>query len=553
MLGTKIILEVLKSENVDLVFGYPGGQIIPLFDAFRDEKDVRLVLPRHEQGGAHAADGYARVTGKTGVVIATSGPGATNLVTGIANAHMDSIPMVAITGQVPTHLIGNDAFQEADVTGITRSISKHNFLVAKPSDLPFMLKAAFHIAKSGRPGPVVVDIPSSVQRAEVSDPIPEEINIPSYQPNYDGNPRQIERIAKMINTAKRPLFYVGGGVISAGASGELRKAVEIAKIPVTPTLMGLGAFPSAHPLCLGMLGMHGTVYANKAVMDCDLLIAVGARFDDRVTGKLAAFAPNAKVIHIDIDPTSVSKNVQVQFPVIGCVKNIFRQLLPLLEERDRTPWLDQIAAWKRDFPLNFTAPGLTPQHVLREISRLLKDKDPILVTDVGQNQMWAALYWNHQEPRRFVTSGGLGTMGFGLPAAMGAQLGCPDNPVVCVTGDGGIQMNIQEMATISRLNLPVKIIVLNNSYLGMVRQWQQMFWDRHYSHVDLTDNPDFCRLAQAYDIEAFRIDTAEKVTETLEKAVNHPGPVLVDAIIEREANVYPMVPAGESLDNMIFM
>ena len=552
MLGTRAIIEVLKSEGVDLVFAYPGGQVIPLFDAFHDEKDIRLVLPRHEQGGAHAADGYARVTGKVGVVIATSGPGATNLVTGIANAHMDSIPMVAITGQVPSHLIGNDAFQEVDVIGITRSISKHNYLVKDPEDLPFMLKAAFHIAKSGRPGPVVVDVPSSVQKADIQRAIPDSIHIPSYQPNYEGNPRQVERIAKMINASQRPVLYVGGGVISSDSADLLRHAAEAANIPVTSTLMGLGAFPAAHPLSLGMLGMHGTFYANRAVMNCDLLIAVGARFDDRVTGKLQAFAPNAKVIHIDIDPTSVSKNVVVDLPVIGCVRNILGQLLPRLEKHEREEWLQQIDAWKREFPLNHTNPALTPQHVLREMARLSRDRDPIMVTDVGQHQMWTALYWDHRGPRRFITSGGLGTMGFGLPAAMGAQLGKPDQLVFCVCGDGGIQMNIQELATIRRLNLPIKIIILNNGYLGMVRQWQEIFWDRRYSHTDISDNPDFLHIARAYGIKDLGIGKAEDIVPVMEEAIAHAGPVVVDVRIEREANVYPMVPAGEALDNMIF-
>ncbi len=551
MKGTRAIIEVLKSEGVDLVFGYPGGQIIPLFDEFYDEKDVRLVLPRHEQGGAHAAEGYARVTGKVGVVIATSGPGATNLVTGIADAHLDSIPMVAITGQVPSHLIGNDAFQEVDVVGITRSVSKHNYLVKSPADLAFMLKAAFHIARSGRPGPVVVDIPSDIQRMDYNHVIPDKIDIPSYQPNYEGNPRQIDRIADMINASKRPVLYIGGGVVSSNASDFVRRAAEQANIPVTTTLMGLGAFPAASPLSLGMLGMHGTFFANRAVMSADLLIAVGARFDDRVTGKLSAFAKGAKVIHIDIDPTSVSKNVKVDLPVIGCARNIMEQLLPKLEHRERAEWMAELASWKDEAPLNHFNVGLTPQHIIREMARAAGDRDTILCTDVGQHQMWSALYWDHKKPRNWVSSGGLGTMGFGLPAAIGAQLGRPDSLVYCATGDGGVQMNIQELATIRRLNLPVKVVIFNNGYLGMVRQWQELFWNKRYSHTDLSDNPDLARIAEAYGIKTLVIDAADKVAPYLAEAVAHDGPVVVDARIEREANVYPMVPAGEPLDKII--
>ncbi|MDR3077623.1 MAG: biosynthetic-type acetolactate synthase large subunit [Planctomycetota bacterium] len=551
MLGTRAIIEVLKSEGVDLAFGYPGGQVIPLFDEFHDEKEVRLILPRHEQAGAHAADGYARVTGRPGVVIATSGPGATNLTTGIANAHLDSIPLVAITGQVSSHLIGNDAFQEVDVVGITRSISKHNYLVKSPDELPFMLKAAFHIARSGRPGPVVVDIPSDIQRAEIRQSIPERVDIPSYQPNYEGNPRQIERIARMINAAARPLFYVGGGVVSAGAADYLRQAAERAGIPVTCTLMALGTVRHDSPLSLGMPGMHGTLAANRAIMDADLLIAAGARFDDRVTGKTAAFAPKARIIHIDIDPTSVSKNVRVDLPVIGGADRILRDLAPQLEPVDRREWLARVAAWKAETVPPPAGSPLPAERVVAEMARLSRDRDPALVTDVGQHQMWCALNWEHRKPRRFVSSGGLGAMGFGLPAAVGAQLGLPDSLVFCVSGDGGIQMNIQELATVARLNLPVKIVVMNNGCLGMVRQWQELFWKRRYSHSDLSDNPDFGRIAEAYGIRALAIRREEEITPTLEEAIRHPGPVLVDAHIGREDNVYPMVPPGEALDWII--
>lgn len=553
MKGTKAIVEILKSEGVDLVFGYPGAQLIQLLDELYHEKDIRFVLPRHEQGGGHAAEGYARVTGKVGVVIATSGPGATNLVTAIADANMDSTPLVAITGQVPTHLIGNDAFQEVDVVGITRSVSKHNFLVSKPEELTYILKAAFHIARSGRPGPVVVDIPSDIQRAEIDTPIPETIHIPSYQPNYEGNSRQIERIAQMINASERPVLYVGGGVIASDSSDLLRSAAEKANIPVTTTLMGLGCFPADHELSLGMLGMHGTVYANRAVTNCDLLIAVGSRFDDRITGKLAAFAPEAKVIHIDIDPTSVSKNIRVDLPVIGSADKILTHLLPQLKHRDRTEWFDRIRDWKKAAPLARPESNgsIYPQQVISILNDLSKDRDPVLCTDVGQHQMWSALYWNHQKPRRWVSSGGLGTMGFGLPASIGAQMGLPDSLVLCITGDGGFQMNIQELATIQRLNLPIKIILLNNGYLGMVRQWQQLFWGRRYSHTDISDNPNFTAIAEAYGIKAFSIDNSVEIKSTLAAAIDHPGPALVDVRIEREANVYPMVPAGEPLDNII--
>ncbi|MDR1519288.1 MAG: biosynthetic-type acetolactate synthase large subunit [Planctomycetota bacterium] len=554
MLGTRAIIETLKSEGIDLVFAYPGGKVIPLFDEFYDEKDIRLILPRHEQAGAHAADGYARATGRVGVVIATSGPGATNLATGIANAHLDSIPLVAITGQVQSNLIGNDAFQEVDVVGITRSISKHNYLVSSPANLVFMLKAAFHIARSGRPGPVVVDIPLDVQQAEIREAIPAKIDLPSYQPNYEGNHRQIERIAKMINASAQPLLYAGGGVVSAGASDFLRQAAETAEIPVILTLMALGTVPSDNRLCLGMPGMHGTIAANRAIMDCDLLIAIGARFDDRVTGKVENFAPKAKIIHIDIDPTSVAKNVRVDIPVIGGADNILRQLIPQLGKRNREKWLAETAGWRTEvsaLPIQAAKAELSAPEVIRAMANLSRDLNPILVTDVGQHQMWAALNWDHRQPRRFISSGGLGTMGFGLPAAVGAQLGRPDQLVFCLSGDGGIQMNIQELATVNRLDLPIKIVVMNNGCLGLVRQWQELFWNRRYSQIDLSDNPDFGRVAEAFGIKALAIDRKGEIIPKLEEAIRHPGPVLVDVRIGWDDNVFPMVPPGESLNRII--
>ncbi|MHC4883902.1 MAG: biosynthetic-type acetolactate synthase large subunit [Planctomycetota bacterium] len=551
MNGCDLILEALRREGIDTVFGYPGAATIHLFDRLMDAEDIRFILPRHEQGGIHAADGYARATGKPGIIMATSGPGATNLVTGLATAHLDSIPLIAITGQVKTHLIGNDAFQEVDTTGITRPITKHNYLITDPEELPRILCEAFHIATTGRPGPVLIDLPVDMSTAEIQTPLPSRVEIPNYQPQIHGNGRQIARAAKTINAAKRPVLYIGGGIISSGASDEILALAEAGSIPTTTTLMGLGAFPEEHPLALHMLGMHGTVYANYAVQNTDCLIAVGARFDDRVTGKLEAFAPQATVIHMDIDPSSVSKNVQVDIPLIGDAKTVLGELIPRIEANPRTEWLTQIEFWKNSHPLSYENSGMKPQRIIETLWELAGGDETILTTEVGQHQMWAALFYRFSTPRSWVSSGGLGTMGFGLPAAIGAQLGRPEARVVNISGDGSFQMNLQELATIKNLDLPIKTIILNNSYLGMVRQWQDLFLDKRYAQTDLADNPDFVAIARAYGIHALRIERPEEIEAGLQAMLDHPGPVILEAIVEREENVYPMVPAGEAIDRMI--
>lgn len=547
--GAEILLECLQKEGVDVIFGYPGGQVIPIYDALYDSK-IRHILVRHEQGAVHAADGYARSTGKTGVCLATSGPGATNLVTGIANAYMDSVPMVAITGQVPTTLLGSDSFQEADITGITIPITKHNYLVREIKDLPRVIKEAFHIAGTGRPGPVLVDFAKDMQVAKYKLDYPENVDLPGYKPNYVGNARQVKEAADAILEAKKPLLYIGGGIIASGAEQELIRLAERMEIPVTATLMGMAAFPTAHPLFLGMLGMHGTAAANFAVCETDLLIAVGVRFDDRVTGKIDTFAPNAKIIHIDIDPAEIGKNVRYDIPIVGDAKVVLEMLLERIIP-DRNPeWLAQVNQWKTDHPLKYEKTGLKPQMVIEAISELTQG-DAIICTEVGQHQMWTAHFYRFTRTRSFITSGGLGTMGYGFPASIGAQVGNPGRLVIDIAGDGSFQMNIQELGTAVEHNIPVKVVIINNAYLGMVRQWQELFFNKRYSSTVMEHNPDFVKIAEAYGAKGYRITEAQNLHDTLREAFAAPGPVVVDCRVEREENVLPMVPAGGSISRMI--
>jgi acetolactate synthase-1/2/3 large subunit len=537
--------------GVDLVFGYPGGAVLPLYDALYDF-DLRHILARHEQGAVHAADGYARATGKVGVCFATSGPGATNLVTGIANAYMDSVPLVIITGQVATGLLGTDAFQEADITGITLPITKHSYLVKKVEELPRIIMEAFHIASAGRPGPVLIDLPKDVQTATTAVDFPEKIRMVGYKPTYQGHPKQIQVAVEAIQTAQRPVIMAGGGVAIARAEEELVRFAELLNAPVVTTLMGLGSIPGNHPLNLGMLGMHGTVPANYAVTECDLLITIGARFDDRVTGDIAAFAPQAKIIHADIDPAEIGKNVRIDIPIVGDAKNVLQALQAKLQPGEAgEDWWKQVEDWKESYPLIYKREGkLKPQFVVEEICRLTKG-EALITTEVGQNQMWAAQYFKYNHPHQLITSGGLGTMGYGFPAAIGAQAGCPDRVVFDIAGDGSIQMNIQELATAVSYNLPVKIAILNNGYLGMVRQWQEMFFNRRYSSTTLQCNPDFVKLAEAYGAKGIRVQESAEVERAIREALDTPGPVILDFIVDAEENVFPMVPAGAGLHQVI--
>ena len=551
--GAQIFLECLKREKVDTIFGYPGGSVIPIFDKLYDS-DINFYLVRHEQGAAHMADGYARATGKAGVCIATSGPGATNLITGIATAYMDSVPMVAFTGQVKTHLIGNDAFQEADIVGITRPITKHNYLVKDVRNLGRVIREAFHIAQTGRPGPVVIDLPVDVSLASCEFKYPKQVDLKGYKPVIKGHPKQIKKAAELIQKSKRPILYVGGGVILSNASKELRALANKTGIPVTTTLNALGVFPEDKPLSLGMLGMHGTAYANHAVQECDLLISVGARFDDRVTGKIDEFAPHAKKVHIDIDPSSISKTVTVDLPIVGDAKHILKELTAQTPKLSIKPWHKQIAEWKEKYPLSYdkSSSSIKPQYVMEVIDELTKGK-AIIVTEVGQNQMWAAQWYTYKDPRTYLSSGGLGTMGYGFPAAIGAKIGKPDKVVFDIAGDGSIQMNIQELSTAVTNGIDVKVIILNNGYLGMVRQWQELFYGKRYAHTDLqtTGNPDFMKIAEAYGALGIRVTEKKEVPKAVEKALKHKGTVFVDIIIDREENVFPMVPAGQAINRMI--
>lgn len=556
--GAQILLKCLEREEVKHIFGYPGGVVLDIYDELTRTPQIKHILVRHEQAAVHAADGYARASSKVGVALVTSGPGATNTVTGIASAYLDSIPIVVFTGQVPTALIGNDAFQEVDIVGITRPCTKHNYLVKDINQLAYTIHEAFHIARSGRPGPVLVDLPKDVMQASVVPKFPEAIKIKSYNPTYHANPRQVKRALELMLSARRPVLYTGGGIILSDASEELSKFAHLLQIPVTSTLMGLGGYPGDDPLWMGMLGMHGTYCANMAVSKADLLVGIGARFDDRVTGKLSDFAPHAKIIHVDIDPSSISKNVQVDIPIVGDCRDTLQQFNNLLHEMPaqdwtqiRAPWQETIAAWVQEHPLTYTWSDTTikPQYVVEKLWELTKG-DAYITTEVGQNQMWAAQFYKFKKPRRLMTSGGLGVMGYGFPAAMGVQVAQPEAIVIDIAGDGSIQMNIQELITVVENKLPVKIAILNNSFLGMVRQWQQLFYERRYSFTPMAA-PDFVKLAEAYGAVGLRATKPQEVEPVIKEALNTPRPVIMDFRVEPEECVMPMVPAGKAIHEML--
>ena len=559
--GAQILIKMIKAQGVDTIFGYPGGATIDIHDELARHPDLRHILVRHEQGAVHSADGYARANDSVGVALVTSGPGATNTVTGIASAHTDSIPMVVFTGQVPTALIGNDAFQEVDIVGITRPCTKHNYLVKDPNKLAATIQEAFHIARSGRPGPVLVDLPKDIVQAQIEFVMPEETSLRSYKPNYTPNKKQLAKAVTLIKEAKRPVIFAGGGVILSRASEELTAIAKLTDIPVTGSLMGLGAFPGSHPLWLGMLGMHGTFRANMSIGNCDLIIAAGVRFDDRVTGNVKKFAPNAQIIQIDIDPTSIHKNIPVHCPIVGDCKAALAGILELMEKenpkdlkQDRASWLDQIAQWKQTTPLKYDQGPtiIKPQFVVEKLFEATKG-EAIITTEVGQNQMWAAQFYHFDKPNHFITSGGLGVMGFGLPAAIGAKAARPDKVVVDVAGDGSIQMNIQELMTAIESKIDVKIVILNNRFLGMVRQWQEFFYDKAYASTNMENAPDFVKLAEAYGAKGFKCEDPAKVEATLKLGLETPGTVIMEFIVEREESVYPMVPAGGAITDMLLV
>ena len=561
MTGAQAVVASLEAEGVDLVFGYPGGQAIKIYDALYDSTVLRHVLARHEQGAVHEADGYARATGNVGVALVTSGPGATNTVTGIATAYMDSVPLVVVTGQVPRHLVGTDSFQESDIVGITMPVVKHSYLLKSVHDIAHTFREAFHIAKTGRPGPVLIDVPSDLASEQVVFEYPDTVNIPSYRPTYRGNAKQVRAAATLISESKRPVLYVGGGVISSGASDLAAQLMREYRIPAVTTLMAKGALPASEPLNMGAVGMHGSKYANMAMNKSDLIIACGARFSDRVTGKPESFAPDAKVIHIDIDPAEIGKVRETQVPIVGDVSNVLKALLAELQSQDVHPdtqeWLLNINQWRERFPMFYLTPEeapagpIMPEIALMQLSRALDPARTIVVTEVGQHQMWAAQFIDRELPRTFLSSGGLGTMGFGFPAAVGAALGCPDKTVVCIAGDGSFQMNVQEMATAALNGANVKVVVMNNRALGMVRQWQKLFYHERYSFTELADNPDFVKLADAYSWHAERVEEASQVEGAFERMLSTEGPYLLDVRIPRDESVFPMVAPGAALSQVI--
>ncbi len=557
MRAVDALMECLKAEGVDVVFGLPGGANLPTYDAFYDA-GIRHILVRHEAGGGHAAEGYAKATGKVGVAIGTSGPGATNLVTPICDAMMDSVPVVFLTGQVRTELLGTDGFQEADTIGITMPIVKHSFMIQHPLEIPRSLHEAFHLARTGRPGPVVVDIPQDLSRADIPYEPVSDVHLPGYQPTIEGNQKQIRLAAKALANARRPVIYAGGGVVNANAAAELTELATSDRFPVTCTVMGLGAFPAPHEQWLGMLGMHGTRAANYAMDEADLICAIGARFDDRITGKLSEFAPRAKFIHIDVDPAEISKNVPAHIPIVGDAKNILPRLTAEYRALGTEParleeWWSRIRAWHERHPLRYEDSKdseIKPQYMIQVLYEATGG-DAIVCSDVGQHQMWAAQYFHFSKPRRWINSGGLGTMGFGLPAAMGAKVGCPDQTVICIAGDGSVQMNMQELATCSQEGIAIKVFIMNNGYLGMVRQWQELFWEGRYSQVDMGQYPDFVKLAEAYGATGMRFEDKRTLVSDIRQALETEGPVLVDVRVTREENTYPMIPAGQAARDMV--